>query len=314
MNDFIKLFRKVGGKEIIHQYIYSHVLLFALTETIHLGFSKKALELVRNAVNYKQLTRLRKEYQHIIQEKVEKMDLNLPRRSSNKIWICWFQGMEYAPDIVKKCYTSMTSNIKNHEFVVITEKNYKNYVKFPLFIQKKYESGIITKTHFSDLLRLELLIRYGGTWADSTLYCSGDNIPSYFFDSDLFLFQCLKPGLDGHCTAISSWFITAKSNNPILRLTRDLLYDYWKHNNKMINYFLLHDFFQLAIETFPEEWAKVVPFSNSIPHILLLRLFEPYDQTIWNAVKEMTPFHKLTYKFDEECKNKENTYFKHLFD
>lgn len=314
MSDFVKLFRKVGGKEIIHQYIYSHVLLFALTETIHLGFSKKALEIVREAVSYKQLLHLKKKYHCFIQKKVEEMDMHLPRSSSNKIWICWFQGMEQAPEIVKKCYASMTSNIKDREFVIITEENYKNYVTFPSFIQKKYEGGIITKTHFSDLLRLELLIRYGGTWADSTLYCSSSDIPSYFFDSDLFLFQCLKPGLDGHCTSISSWFITAKSNSPILRLTRDLLYNYWEHNDKMINYFLIHDFFQLAIETFPEEWAEVVPFSNSIPHILLLRLFEPYNPTIWNAVKEMTPFHKLTYKFDAEYVNKENTYFKHLFD
>ena len=33
--------------------------------------------------------------------------------------------------------------------------------------------------------------------------------------------------------------------------------------------------------------------------ILLLRLFEEYDETIANAVKEMTSFHKLTYKFEE---------------
>lgn len=314
MIDFAKLFRKVGGKEIIRQYIYSHVLLFALTETLRLGFSKKALEIVRDAVNYKQLTHLKKKYRRIIQKKVEEMDVHLPRCSSNKIWICWFQGMEQAPEIVKKCYASMTSNIKDREFVVITEENYKNYVTFPSFIQKKYESGIISRTHLSDLLRLELLIQYGGTWADSTLYCSGSDIPSYLLDSDLFLFQCLKPGLDGHCTSISNWFITAKSNSPILRLTRDLLYDYWEHNDKLINYFIFHDFFQLAIEAFPEEWADVVPFSNSIPHILLLRLFEPYNRTIWNAVKEMTPFHKLTYKFDAESEKKENTYFKHLFD
>ena len=38
----------------------------------------------------------------------------------------------------------------------------------------------------SDLLRLELLTKYGGTWVDATVYFSDDNLPNFFFDSDLF--------------------------------------------------------------------------------------------------------------------------------
>ena len=70
---------------------------------------------------------------------------------------------------------------------------------------------------------------------------------------------------------------------------------------------------QLSIEAYPEEWTKVIPFTNSIPHILLLRLFERYDERVWKAVKEMTPIHKLTYKFSEDETQKEETYFKVLF-
>lgn len=52
-------------------------------------------------------------------------------------------------------------------------------------------------------------------------------------DSELFLFQCLKPGLDGHVTSVSNWFITSYSNNIIIKLTRNLLYEYWR---KIINW------------------------------------------------------------------------------
>lgn len=313
MGDFAKLFNKVGGKEILRQYMQSHVLIFALTETLRLGFSKKALEIVREAVTYKQTKRLRKKYQKILLEKKETINTQLPRESSGKIWICWFQGLEQAPDLVKKCYESMQTNIHDHEIVLITEKNYKDYVTFPDYILEKYEKGLISNAHFSDLLRLELLIRYGGTWADATLYCSGGDIPSYILDSDLFLFQCLKPGLDAHSISISNWFITARTNHPILLLTRDMLYHYWKHNDRVMNYFIFHIFFQLAIEQYPDEWKKVVPFSNSLPHILLLRMFDTYDPAVWEAIRQMTPLHKLTYKFDEEMTKKENTYYKHLF-
>ena len=72
---------------------------------------------------------------------------------------------------------------------------------------------------------------------------------------------------------------------------------------------ILHDFFQLAIETYPEEWKNVIPFSNSIPHILLLRLFEQYDEKIWNAVKAICPIHKLSYKFDSKKFEEKGTYY-----
>lgn len=308
MKQFSSLFKKAGGFETIKQYSRARVLFFAMSETAILGLSKKSLEIVRLAVTNKIVKRLRKKYRDFI------CDFKMKNHSeekiqSKKVWICWFQGMDNAPDIVKKCYASVKENFKDREIITITEENYRDYVTFPEYIQKKIDSGIISKTHMSDLLRLELLIKYGGTWIDSTVYCSGSDIPSYILNSDLFLFQCLKPGLDGHATSISSWFVTSCTNHPILMLTRELLYNYWKSHDKMIDYFLIHDFFQLAIEAYPEEWNKVVPFSNSVPHILLLRLFQPYDENIWNATKNMTCFHKLTYKFEESESKKSGTYY-----
>ena len=82
------------------------------------------------------------------------------------------------------------------------------------------------------------------------------------------------------------------------------------NNNELISYFPsnIH-----TIEAYPDEWNKVVPFSNATPHILLLRLFEEYDETIANAVKEMTSFHKLTYKFEESDTTIKNTFYQVLF-
>ena len=69
----------------------------------------------------------------------------------------------------------------------------------------------------------------------------------------------------------------------------------------------------MAIDAYPEEWAKVIPCSNAAPHILLLRLFEPYDDAVYKAVTEMTPFHKLSYKFDEAQIQIPGTYYQKLF-
>ena len=312
MKKFLTLFNKVGGKEILRQYKQAHVLCFAMRQALDQGFSKKGLEILRLSVNNKVLGKLRKKYRKTIAKFVADNPVSLGEQS-NKVWVCWLQGMETAPLLVQKCYASLQEHLGDREIILLTEDNYRNYVIFPQHIQEKIDNGMISKTHFSDLLRLELLLKHGGTWVDATVFCSGGEIPAYMLESDLFVYQTLKPGLDGHSTSISSWFMSARSNHPILLLTRHLLYTYWEKNKKLVDYFLLHDFFQLAIEAYPEQWNKVVPFCNSIPHILLLRLFEAYDPQIWQAAQNMTPFHKLSYKFKPEDAQKDGTYYQCLF-
>lgn len=317
MNKFIKIFKKVNGMKILQDYRRAGVLSFALLQTLLVGISQKSLEIVRVSVNNKIMCKLRKEYRYYIEEymntNAEKIS-KMPKEKSRKVWICWLQGMENAPALVKSCYESIKNNLKDREIIVITEDNYKDYIIFPEHIQRKYENGVISKTHFSDILRLELLIKYGGTWIDSTVLCTSSEIEEYILDSDLFLYQCLKPGRDGHCTVISSWLMTACTNHPILLLTRELIYIYWEKYNYMKDYFLLHKFFQMAIETYPEEWKKVIPFSNSVPHILLLNLFETYNVKWLESVKHMTAFHKLSYKFTQENISKEDTYYSKIIE
>jgi hypothetical protein len=312
MGKFKQIFDKVNGKEVLKQYKRAGVLGFALVETGLLGFSHKSLEIVRLAVNNKILSKLRKEYKNfILKYKVSNAKKNekLPQNLSNKVWVCWLQGIENAPVLVQRCFESLNKYLTDREIIVITDKNYSDYVEFPEHIKKKFESGVVTRTHFSDLLRLELLVKYGGTWIDATVLCTGSNIPEYILNSELFVYQVLKPGRDGHSTVISSWLMTSCTNNPILLLTRELLYEYWKEHNFMVDYFLLHDFFQLAIEAYPKEWKNVVQFSNEIPHILLLGLFDKFNVKHYGYIKNMTCFHKLSYKFEQEKIYQEGTYY-----
>jgi hypothetical protein len=61
-----------------------------------------------------------------------------------------------------------------------------------------------------------------------------------------------------------------------------------------------------------EEWNRVVPFSNSTSHILLLRLFEKFDGRIWDAAVGQVPFHKLSYKNEVEKSMLKGTYYEHI--
>ena len=295
-------FKKQGGMKLLKQYWQGGALFTGIGEFLLLGKSRTALEILRLSTTLKTKQKLEKTYKWKIYE-FDKNYVEREHKTSNKIWICWFQGMENAPELVKKCYQSVVENNPDKEVIVITSENMGSYVQFPDYIMEKWEKGIITHTHMTDLLRLELLINHGGLWLDATVLCTGQ-APSYFLDSDLFFFQNLKPGRDGDCQYVSSWLIEAKTNNKILMATRDLCYEYWKNNNSMWDYFLLHDFMAIVLEKYEDDWKKVVPRDNSTPHILLLRLFDKYDEDMWKFIKAQSPFHKLSYKLSEKDKER----------
>lgn len=306
---FRQIFVKVNGVKLLNQWLKGGVLFYAITRILVIGFSKKRLEIFRLLLQNKILVKLKKRYKYVVDIHNNK-DYNLLQcRNSDKIWFCWLQGMEEAPLLVKKCYQSLHQFLKNREIILLTSENFKDYVEFPGFILKKWESGIISNTHFSDLLRIEVLIKNGGTWIDSTVLCTGNDIPDYIFDSDLFFYQILKPGRDGHSINLSSWLMTSCTNNKVLILTKEILYEYWNNNNYLIDYFLLHMCLEIALENFLESSNKVFKFSNSIPHILLLDFFEDYDEMKFGAIKQMSAFHKLSNKLNTEDMKKEGTYY-----
>lgn len=308
------VFKKQGGFELIHRYAKNGSLLTAIMVFIILGKNRTALEILRLSTQLKTKQKLEKKYRKKLDLFEKRYDDSLPHLKSNKVWICWLQGMENAPLIVKKCFKSVKDNLTDRDVVLITADNINDYVQFPDYIIEKWKMGIISHTHLTDLLRLELLIKYGGMWLDATVLCTEhrDNIPDYFFDSDLFFYQNLKPGRDGDAIYISSWLISAKSNNKLLLLTRDLCYEYWKKERFLKDYFLLHDFLSIVLDRHINEWNSIIPRDSSTPHILLLRLFDNYDEVLWDSIRSVTPFHKLSYKFKEEQLSINDTYYQKL--
>lgn len=303
-----EVFKKQGGVALLKQYWQGGALFTSIGEFILLGKSRTALEILRLSATLKTKQKLEKKYRHVLED-FDRTYIDTPHKSSDKIWICWFQGMENAPEIVQRCYQSVKEHYPDKEIIVLTEDNINDYVTFPEYIVRKWKQGIVTHTHMTDLLRLELLIKYGGMWLDATVFCTG-RAPDYFFDSDLFFYQSLKPGRDGNARYISSWLMEARTNNKVLMATRELCYEYWKTNNSMWDYFLLHDFMSIVLDRYEDDWKRVIPRDNAAPHVLLLRLFDEYDERMWDAIKSQTQFHKLTYKFDEQ--NKEGTYYEAL--
>ena len=122
-------------------------------------------------------------YEYFEEESYFKPKCQVPPET---IWIMWWQGYNNAPNLVKACINSVKINNKNHNVIIITQENFKDYVMLPNFILKKFENGYISITHLSDIIRVLLLYNYGGLWIDSTVL-NISSINRKVFDSTFFL-------------------------------------------------------------------------------------------------------------------------------
>ena len=213
------------------------------------------------------------------------------------IWTCWWQGVSSAPPIVQKCINSMSKYANGFEVIVIDNNNVSNFIQLPAFVVEKHDKGIIPHAHFSDILRVALLEKYGGIWIDSTILLTS-NLPEYIVNADLFLFR--GSGL-AH-TPIYNPFIAANPNHPIIEAVFQLLLEYWKHENKLVSYSIFHLFFEMAINASPfykDLWNLVPNVSGTQMFYLQSNLGKDFDKSMFDLATAISPVHKLTYKYND---------------
>ena len=228
---------------------------------------------------------------------VEYPKLNNDVSDNKTIWIMWMQGMGNAPELVRKCYDSICKNKPDgYEIILLSMQNIYEYIMLPDFILEKYDKGIITATHLSDIIRLELLSIYGGCWIDATVFCSGP-IPEYML-SDMFLFK-LESILCNPVIKMSSWWMAAKKENRIICETRHVMQKYWEYEEQLCDYFLLHIIMSKIIDTYSscQQMFRKIPFFNSRnAQILVENLGTQYCKRDWEIMKDSSCIQKLTYK------------------
>ena len=227
--------------------------------------------------------------------------------TNNTIYWCWLQGIEKAPELYLSTLNSVMKNLKDFNLVIITEENMLNYISFPDYILDKYKRKIISPTHFSDLIRLELLISYGGTWIDASVLITG--YTEMFYNNDLFFFQERNPGCVG-----SNWFITAEKGSPILRSTQYLLYEYWKYRDDLYDYYIFHLMLALSSERYKKDLKKIPYLSNRPPHRLRNTMFGIYSKEYYDKLLNDSSVHKLTVKWVPDGPVGFDTYYNHIIE
>lgn len=274
-------------KAIKSKTLFPKIICFLLGK---INLSNRMLQALQ--VRYKNYSYLKKKYGKYI-ENIDYPE-DCKKENSRNIWICWLQGEENAPELVKVCIGSVRKYMSDYNIHIITFENMEDYIRFPQYILEKWHNRIISNTLMSDLIRTELLVQYGGLWLDATVLLTAP-VPEYVFEKKLFMYTHSYP--DDVTMVFNNWLIYSDGNSRLLRVTRDLLYEYWKHENVVREYFMWHLFMTMATEKYPGDAVQINYVTDELPETLARVIFRPYEKKFWKSLTSMTSVHKLSNKF-----------------
>ena len=212
------------------------------------------------------------------------------------IWILWYQGENCMPPIVKICYLSVLNNAVDHPVHLLTAENLSDFIDIPEFIIEKVKRKTISLTHYSDIIRMGLLSRYGGIWIDSTVYVSR---PILSFKTSFFSIKqhrYYKRYVAGG-NLWTAFLIGVSSQNCIPKFVYNLFLEYWKLNDSLIDYYFIDYALSIAYENM-ETMQKSIQKNSFVYEDVY------YLASIWNKKYKglpeknivNSPFSKLNWR------------------
>lgn len=243
-------------------------------------------------------------------------DQNSGLLEDEKIWVLWLQGESQMPSIPRMCYASIVKNSCGHEVVLLTKDNLRKYINIDNRILSFFEKGIITPSHFSDILRMELLGKYGGFWIDATMYLvrplSPDafNLPFYTNHTENF------GGLFVSDYRWATFYLSIRKACKLARAVSWIFNEYWKKSDCLIDYFMFDHVIDIVYKHYPEIRSQIdgVPLNNPQIHSLSRLLINPFDANEFNRLTSKTDSFKLSWKAftNEQLESTPDNYYHFL--
>ena len=261
------------------------------------------------ARNEQILAFLQKKYSTLIQKYSQAVidEKNCPRVQPKdyQIYFCWLQGKENLPPIIRCCYNSLKRNAGRYKIVFIDEKNFSNYVDIAPHIMDKFRAGKITRTHFSDILRVNLLERHGGLWLDSTILVT-EPLEKHkdFWQMNYFTQKKChdKNPIYGTWISYARWasFIqgTPIRHNPLFTFAKEFFSKYWREFNELVDYLLIDFTMALAYNNIPtiRDEIDAVPINNTETTFIQNHLNDSYADYPFDKILTNNFLNKLSWK------------------
>ncbi|MCF2684357.1 capsular polysaccharide synthesis protein, partial [Faecalicatena contorta] len=186
----------------------------------------------------------------------------------------------------------------------------------PEHIIEKLEDGKISLTHFSDILRMNLIAYNGGFWVDATIFCS-KKVEEAVFENPIYTGR--NPGKD--FKNISNWdwtgfAIAGWKGNSLFVAANAIFSAYWDENDVLIDYYLIDYVLRMVYENIPEVKATIsqIKPNNTEQMHLCHNLNSPYSEEGYQSiVTRSTWLHKLSWKekWNEKTSEGEKTMYAH---
>lgn len=298
---FLK-FKKEFGFKFAYK-LYKSQILYKLTKNEK--FMQKKHSLILNYLN--------KNYGDLLVDSATTKNIS----KDAKVWVFWWQGInETTPKIVQACVQSIKQNFSKNEVVLLTKENYKNYASIPEYITKKVEGGEITLTHFSDILRANLLNLHGGVWLDATIFLTNQIIDD-ISKCNFYTNKLNEKSIGQEFVSKGKWsafFLAGNSGDAIFANLQNIFFEYWKTHHMLITYFLIDYTLKLMFDKCPKikEQIESVPYNNENIYLLSSKMFENENNLNLVELLNSSKIFKLTYKFNKEKTEQKNTIYKKL--
>jgi hypothetical protein len=131
--------------------------------------------------------------------------------ASRTIWTLWHQGFDQAPPLVHACLDSWRRLNPEWRIVALDDRSLADWIDLREVVDPTRRDLTLQKT--SVIARLCLLRRYGGVWADPTVFCLRPLeqwLPGRY-PAGMVAFR--NPGPD---RLMSNWFIAADKDSALL--------------------------------------------------------------------------------------------------
>lgn len=226
----------------------------------------------------------------------------LPRPIPKRIWIYWDRGEAAAPALVQRCIRSWREANPGWEVVVLDARSCGAEVDMPPL------PASIAPAHFADVLRLRLLARHGGVWADATLFCArplDDWLPMLAGQSGFFVFSWIAGDRaflgPSASRTIGNWFLASEPGGALITAWDRLTLAYWRGRRRAGSYFWQNDGFEWLLwsdRAARGVWARTPRMGALAPHLAWHALDTGQDDPAIRAALAggTIPVHKLSWR------------------
>ena len=225
------------------------------------------------------------------------------------IWLLWLQDWENAPLLQKKVKESWIKHNPDWNIELVSYDNLEDYVYIPYIYDKNKN---ISPQALSDIIRLNLLQKHGGVWADATMLCMRP-LDEWVYDvlqpNGFFMYRGYE--IDGNGPA--SWFIISMDDTYIIRKWKNKCDEYWTSHKTAHDYRWMDSLFLELYDNdnhFKKEWGKV-PYLNcellGEAHMLAGICNNNDDENLKDVLKKNPPY---ALKLWKTCDIEKNNYSK----